>query len=54
MGNFQAVFGGKKPVIGMVHLGALPGAPLYDAAGGLAGLLAGARKDLAALPAAGV
>ena len=53
MGNFQAVFGGKKPVIGMVHLGALPGAPLYDAAGGLAGLLAGARKDLAALQAAG-
>ncbi len=53
MGNFQAVFGAVKPVIGMVHLGALPGAPLYDGAAGLAGLLAGARKDLAALQAAG-
>lgn len=53
MGNFQAVFGGGKPVIGMVHLGALPGAPLYDAAAGLSGLIEGARKDLAALQAAG-
>ena len=53
MGNFGRVFGDKKPVIGMVHLGALPGAPLYDAGAGLAGLLAGARKDLAALQAAG-
>ena len=32
MGNFQAVFGGGKPVIGMVHLGALPGSPLYHTA----------------------
>ena len=53
MGNFGRVFGDTKPVIGMVHLGALPGAPLYDAGAGLAGLLAGARKDLAALQAAG-
>jgi len=53
MGNFQAVFGSGKPVIGMVHLGALPGAPLYDAAAGLAGLLDGARRDLLALQAAG-
>ena len=53
MGNFQAVFGATKPVIGMVHLGALPGAPLFDAAAGLAGLVVGARKDLRALQAAG-
>ena len=53
MGNFGRVFGAVKPVIGMVHLGALPGTPLYDAGAGLAGLLAGARKDLAALQAAG-
>lgn len=53
MGNFQAVFGGGKPVIGMVHLGALPGAPLHDASAGLAGLLAGARADLIALQKAG-
>ena len=53
MGNFQTVFGGGKPVIGMVHLGALPGAPLHDASAGLAGLLAGARADLIALQKAG-
>ena len=53
MGNFKTVFGPGKPVIGMVHLGALPGSPLYDAAAGLAGLLAGARADLLALQAAG-
>ncbi len=53
MGNFQNVFGSGKPVIGMVHLGALPGAPLHDAAAGLAGLLTAARADLMALQAAG-
>ena len=37
----------------MVHLGALPGAPLHDAAAGLAGLVEAARKDLLALQAAG-
>jgi membrane complex biogenesis BtpA family protein len=42
-----------KPVIGMVHLGALPGTPLYDAGGGLDALVASAAKDLAALQAAG-
>lgn len=52
--KFRNVFGGKKPVIAMVHLGALPGAPLYDAEAGLDGLVAGAAKDLAALQKAGV
>jgi len=52
-GNYQRVFGAKKPVIAMVHLGALPGAPLYDATGGIDGIVAGARRDLAALQAAG-
>ena len=37
----------------MVHLGALPGAPLHDAERGLDGLLADARADLLALQAAG-
>ncbi len=53
MTNFQRVFGSGKTVIAMVHLGALPGAPLYDAGAGLAGLLAAARADLRALQAAG-
>lgn len=53
MGNFQTVFGTGKPVIGMVHLGALPGAPLHDGATGLDGLVEAARADLRALQAAG-
>src|SRR5688500_13570311 len=51
--RFRAVFGERKPVIGMVHFGALPGAPLYDSEAGLQGLVAGVAKDLAALQQAG-
>jgi membrane complex biogenesis BtpA family protein len=51
---FRRVFGSAKPVIAMVHLGALPGAPLYDEERGVEGLLEGARADLRALQAAGV
>jgi membrane complex biogenesis BtpA family protein len=54
MTRFQQVFGRAKPVIAMVHLGAMPGTPLYDAAGGVAAILAAARADLDALQAAGV
>ena len=53
MSKFHAALNVRKPVIGMVHLGALPGTPLYDAAAGLDGLLAGARADLMALQGAG-
>ena len=28
--NFKRVFNGTKPIIGMVHIGALPGSPLFD------------------------
>jgi len=52
-GNYQRIFGDRKPVIAMVHLGALPGSPLYDAEAGLEGLVNGARRDLEALQAAG-
>ncbi len=48
--NFKHIFGGTKPVIGMVHIGALPGSPLFDPA---VDLLAGARADLRALQSAG-
>jgi len=51
--RFKRVFGDGKPVIGMVHLGALPGSPLYDEARGIAGLVDSAAQDLAALQAAG-
>lgn len=53
MSRFLDTFGVAKPVIGMVHLGALPGAPLHDAERGLEGLVADARADLLALQAAG-
>jgi len=53
MNNFERVFGDAKPVIGMVHLGALPGSPLFDRQSGIEGLLDAARNDLAALQAAG-
>jgi uncharacterized protein len=51
--KFKKVFGAHKPVIAMVHIGALPGTPLHDAKAGLDGLVAGAEKDLRALQAAG-
>jgi membrane complex biogenesis BtpA family protein len=52
--NYERIFGAGKPVIAMVHLGALPGSPLYDAAAGIEELVAGARRDLSALQDAGV
>ena len=51
--NFRAIFGQTRPVIGMVHLGALPGSPLHDPEAGLEGLIRAARHDLLALQAAG-
>jgi uncharacterized protein len=54
MTRFERVFGQRKPVIAMVHLGAMPGTPLHDAAGGVEAILRGAEADLAALQAAGV
>jgi membrane complex biogenesis BtpA family protein len=44
----------KKVVISMVHIGALPGSPLYDSDGGLAKLIDGAARDVEALQAGGV
>jgi membrane complex biogenesis BtpA family protein len=51
--TFRKVFGDKKPIVGMVHLDALPGAPLFDEAKGVEAIIAGARKDLLALQKAG-
>lgn len=51
--NYERIFGKTKPVIAMVHLGALPGSPLYDTQRGVDGLVDGARRDLEALQAAG-
>ena len=51
--KFRRVFGNGKPVIAMVHFGALPGSPLYDAERGIDGLIDGVSKDLDALQKAG-
>jgi membrane complex biogenesis BtpA family protein len=51
--KFRRVFGSRKPVIGMVHFGALPGSPLFDAEGGIDGLVDGITKDIDALQNAG-
>jgi membrane complex biogenesis BtpA family protein len=51
---FDFFDGKKKIVIGMVHLGALPGTPLYNEAGGIPALIEAAAADLAALQDGGV
>lgn len=48
------LFGVPKPIIAMCHLQALPGDPHYDAAGGMAHVVAAARADLQALQNGGV
>jgi membrane complex biogenesis BtpA family protein len=44
----------KKPIVAMAHLGPLPGAPGYDAEGGIDGLIAAALADVEKLQAGGV
>lgn len=44
----------KKAIIAMVHIGALPGSPLYDADGGVDKLIEGALADAEKLQAGGV
>ena len=51
--KFRQVFGVGKPVIAMVHFGALPGSPLYDPERGLDGLIDGVTRDIDALQRAG-
>lgn len=54
MNKFDRLFGGKKPIIAMVHLNPLPGSPLYDSQAGIVGIVEAARRDLKALQAADV
>lgn len=53
MTRYTELFGAGKPVIAMVHLGALPGTPLHDEQKGVDGIVSGAWADLRALQAAG-
>jgi membrane complex biogenesis BtpA family protein len=50
----QNVIPRKKPVIAMAHLPPLPGAPLYDAKGGMAAIIDWLARDVAALQKGGV
>ncbi|HVG80707.1 MAG TPA: BtpA/SgcQ family protein [Methylomirabilota bacterium] len=50
----EQTFGAAKPIIAMVHLAPLPGAPLYDRAGGMQQILDLAAADIEALQAGGV
>src|SRR5688500_2642448 len=46
--------GVPKTIIGMVHLPASPGSPLYDAGRGMDGIRDSVRRDLAALQEGGI
>ncbi len=46
--------GVTKPIIGMVHLPALPGTPLFDANGGMKAIREWVKEDLDALQAGGI
>ncbi len=48
------MFGTDKPVIGLVHLHALPTDPKYDPQSGVEGVLEAARFDLLALQEGGI
>lgn len=51
---FDFFDGKKKVVIAMAHIGALPGAPLYDPKAGMTGLIDGVAADIEKLQAGGV
>jgi membrane complex biogenesis BtpA family protein len=50
----KETFASSKPVIAMVHLLALPGAPAYDAKGGMGRIIDAAAADIEKLQAGGV
>src|SRR5258707_12103746 len=50
----KQTFGSHKPIIGMVHLQALPGSPLYDTKAGMAAIIQGAAADIEQLQKSGV
>lgn len=50
----RSLFGTERPIIGLLHLHALPGDPFFDEHAGVGGVAAAARNDLAALQDGGV
>jgi membrane complex biogenesis BtpA family protein len=53
-GRFKKVFHTTKPIIGMVHLKPLPGAPRYDHEGGMQAITDTALQDARELIAGGI
>jgi uncharacterized protein len=51
---FEFFDAGKKAIIAMAHIGALPGSPLYDADGGMQKLIDDVSADIEKLQAGGV
>ncbi len=52
--QLNSIFPKPKPIIGMVHLKALPGAPLYDPVGGMSKIIDLAVEEACKLERAGV
>jgi membrane complex biogenesis BtpA family protein len=52
--RFSSVFGTTKPIIGMVHLKPLPGAPRYNSREGMQSIIDMALKDAEALVSGGI
>jgi hypothetical protein len=52
--SFDLLGARRKVVIAMAHIGALPGTPLYDAAGGVCRLIDDVGRDIENLQAGGV
>ena len=53
-GLLKAMFGTDKPVVAMMHAGALPGRPRHDAEKGMQNILDALARDLYVLQRAGV
>jgi membrane complex biogenesis BtpA family protein len=53
MDNLLGLFSTAAPIIGMLHLGALPGRPKHNASAGLDAIVDGVGRDLQALQGAG-
>lgn len=53
MERVSRLFGTRKPLIAMAHMGPLPGTPLFDSEGGMSAIIEHLRADLEILLAAG-
>lgn len=54
MSFLSELFGTEKPIIGLLHLKALPGDPLYYPGGSISSVADAAKRDLDALQSGGV